>query len=165
MTFIREAMRNSRIEGSKEYNLHVKHNPHESADGVQARSFELFKRQCVDHLPKRLVRNIKLNVYRWIEVGGRDQFHNRFVFTELGAVKFGTGLDKGREGTSDQLNLLSQDVLKNDLWKKILGTKVGGTFGLLDWDAYQRALKDESNSSLPEYELNGPVFTVVGTGG
>jgi len=50
-------------------------------------------RTCRDQLPRKLPAGTALTVAVWSEKVGGEQFHNRFVLTNVGGVLIGTGLD------------------------------------------------------------------------
>lgn len=54
-------------------------------------------------------KNLKLSFYSWRERPGGEKFHNRYILTEHCGVTIGTGLDKGKKGQSDDINLMSAE--------------------------------------------------------
>jgi hypothetical protein len=44
---------------------------------------------------------------RWEQRDGGDLVHNRYVLTDLGGVSFGVGIEAGRAGETDDLQLLA----------------------------------------------------------
>jgi hypothetical protein len=65
--------------------------------------FEMRARQMAARLPS----SISVEFARWQQRDGGDLIHNRYVLTDLGGVSFGVGIDAGREGETDDLQLLA----------------------------------------------------------
>ncbi|MGD0511421.1 MAG: hypothetical protein ABSA33_06300, partial [Candidatus Micrarchaeaceae archaeon] len=51
-------------------------------------------------------RGMDVTLFQWKEKPNGLRLHNRYVLTDLGGVSFQHGLDEGREGDTDDLNLL-----------------------------------------------------------
>ena len=92
MAFINEALQRDRANKPKAFHLHVKRDPNPSASSVPARPYEQYRDECRDFLPKRypnfqsLGTGVEAHIFRWLEretTGHGDQFHNRYVFTEV----------------------------------------------------------------------------------
>ncbi len=71
---------------------------------------DYFRRECLKRLPSIIPDGIEVRVIRWNELQGGEQFHNRFILTDLGGVAFRTGLDEGGEGETDEVSILPYDV-------------------------------------------------------
>lgn len=76
-----------------------------------ARVATLLKTDCETQLPKCIPGGFRLTLHLWKELAKGHQFHNRFVLTNLGGVKFGHGLDEGDPDRDehDDLSRLSDD--------------------------------------------------------
>lgn len=58
---------------------------------------------------KRLPAPLCLEFVRWRQRPGGERLHNRYVLSDLGGVSVPAGLDKGRQGETDDLSLLSRE--------------------------------------------------------
>ena len=56
----------------------------------------------------RLPTTINVEFVRWRKRDGGDDLHNRYVLTDVGGVQFGTGLDDGRSGETDDVTLMAR---------------------------------------------------------
>ena len=65
--------------------------------------FEASARQMAARLPS----SISVEFARWEQRDGGDLIHNRYVLTDLGGVSFGVGIDAGRDGETDDVQLLA----------------------------------------------------------
>lgn len=67
-----------------------------------------FDRDCRTHLPSIIPMGFKVRLIRW----DQTHLHNRFILTESGGLKFGTGLDDQNGGnvSHDFVDLLEQDL-------------------------------------------------------
>lgn len=57
---------------------------------------------CKARLPRKLPAGTAVTVVVWSEKDGGEQFHNRYVLTNVGGVLLGTGLDAARVGRAAQ---------------------------------------------------------------
>jgi hypothetical protein len=73
-------------------------------------STQLFHDRCRQSLPQLIPTGMSVHIYRWKEIDGGDEFHNRYVLTDIGGVKFNTGLDEGDPGQTDDVSLLKPDA-------------------------------------------------------
>ena len=71
-------------------------------------SWEDFRKECKDHLPDVVPTGVTITVYRW--KNSIERLHNRYILTDIGGVLFGTGLDEGRPGTTDDVARLNRNV-------------------------------------------------------
>lgn len=78
-----------------------------------------FNAEAVPLAPK-LASGFSVEFARWRKWSGGEQIHNRYVLTDVGGVSFGTGLDSGHHGATDDLNVLTRDqyVLRWDQYAK-----------------------------------------------
>jgi hypothetical protein len=65
--------------------------------------FETSAKQMAARLPS----SITVEFARWEQRDGGDLIHNRYVLTDLGGVSFGVGVDAGKVGETDDLQLLA----------------------------------------------------------
>lgn len=87
--------------GGKKIEIHTTCDP-------EKRPFDFFKEKCrkkLKHLPKGITITFKV----WKQREGGEKLHNRYVLTDIGGVSFGTGLDHGKEGETDDITLLNRD--------------------------------------------------------
>ncbi len=67
-----------------------------------------FAQQSLEQgLSRRLPVGREMTVFLWQEQDRGEKLHNRYVLTEVGGVAFGTGLDQGQGGQTDDLHPLS----------------------------------------------------------
>lgn len=67
-----------------------------------------FARECETRLPELIPSAMVLSIRRWKERVPGENFHNRYILTDIGGIAFGHGLDEGRDGQSDDLHLLDE---------------------------------------------------------
>lgn len=84
---------------------------HCHADRIPPLSLSEFERE-VKQMEHHLPSSIEVEFVRWRERSGRDKLHNRYILTNLGGVSFGTGLDSGKPGQTDDIYLLSYDTYR-----------------------------------------------------
>jgi hypothetical protein len=58
---------------------------------------------------------------RWRQRNNGEKLHDRFVLTNLGAVEFSVGLDKGNPGESTRVHLLNSELYRS-CWKNYVAT-------------------------------------------
>ncbi len=83
----------TRIESHTSIERFFDRNDEPTADEI-ARVAGLLKADCERMLPTCVPTGFQLTVHLWKERVHGQQFHNRFVLTNLGGVKFGHGLDE-----------------------------------------------------------------------
>ena len=81
-----------------------------TADHDSAPSWAAFQKECQDKLPAVIPKGLTLAVHRWKEREGGEKLHNRYILTDIGGVSFGTGLDEGDPGMTDDVSRLSADT-------------------------------------------------------
>lgn len=81
---------------------------HTTCDPEKRPSFACFKEEC-RKMPKDLPKGITITFKVWKQREGGEKLHNRYVLTDIGGVSFGTGLDQGKEGETDDITLLNRD--------------------------------------------------------
>jgi len=69
---------------------------------------EFFASECQKCLPQRVPRDLTLVLRRLREREGGEKLHNRYVLTDVGGILFGTGLDEGEPGQTDDLSVLNE---------------------------------------------------------
>lgn len=72
-------------------------------------------------VPQNLPRGTTVTFRSWTERRGGDRFHNRYVITDVGAVQFGDGIERGDAGQYDRLSLLGPDE-RIRLWNQLYGS-------------------------------------------
>ena len=72
-----------------------------------------FRDACRSELPGRVPEGLRVVVQRLQRREGRDQMHNRYVLTDLCGIQFGTGLDTGSAGATDDVTLLSEQQYRH----------------------------------------------------
>lgn len=65
----------------------------------------------------QLPAGVTVAYYQWSERPGGEQFHNRYVLTDLGGVEFASGLDSKGGGATDRVSLLSE-ATRRALWPR-----------------------------------------------
>ena len=76
-------------------------------------------RTCRDQLPRKLPAGTAVTVVVWSEKDGGEQFHNRFVLTDVGGVLIGTGLDaRERRVAHDNFVVLPREQYV-DRWRQL----------------------------------------------
>ena len=70
--------------------------------------WETFRQECKEHLPSAVPPGATLTVHRW--KNKVEKLHNRYILTDIGGVLFGTGLDEGAPGATDDVVRLNRDV-------------------------------------------------------
>ena len=98
--------------------------------------WNFFKKQCERFLPARIPAGLNLIVHRWMNRTSGAKLHNRYILTDIGGVQFGTGLDEGSPGATD-------DVVR------------------LDTDVYRQRMENYTGDS-PAFDLEGKV-SILGT--
>ncbi len=78
------------------------------SDGCSLRFFEQEAAKMASGLPV----GVTVEFVRWSEKRGGEKLHNRYVFTELGGVMFGVGLDAGDIGQTDDVVPLPRAVFE-----------------------------------------------------
>ena len=81
-----------------------------TADRDTAPSWAMFQQECEDKLPAVIPKGLTLTVHRWKERKDGEKLHNRYILTDIGGVSFGTGLDEGDPGMTDDVARLSADT-------------------------------------------------------
>ena len=70
---------------------------------------KFFRGECDAKLHKCVPEGMKVLVRRLKKKQDGEQLHNRYILTDLGGVAFGTGLDEGKEGETDDITLMARD--------------------------------------------------------
>jgi len=66
-------------------------------------------------LPSLIQKDKKLQVVIWKQCPEEDKVHNRYIITDVGGVCFGTGLDEGPDGQTDDVNRMDPGQHKHRL--------------------------------------------------
>ncbi len=70
---------------------------------------EFFKNQCQEQLAKHIPAGLSVRFRRWIQRQGGELLHNRYILTDLGGLTFNHGLDEGKAGQTDDVNLMDRE--------------------------------------------------------
>lgn len=62
-----------------------------------------------------------VRMHTWLERDGGARFHNRYLLTEIGGVKFGDGIEEGDPGHEDHLSILDE-TSRAGLWAQYVDT-------------------------------------------
>ena len=57
---------------------------------------KFFSEETHEHLPRLIPEGMKVRLARWAVRDPNDRFHNRFILTDRGGLKFGDGVDEGK---------------------------------------------------------------------
>jgi len=79
-----------------------------------------FFSECERQFPKIVPTGYTLRILRWEEKQGGDGFHNRYILTERGGIRFTWGLDAGSPAQTDDLSLCQPEVYKMR-WNQFFG--------------------------------------------
>ncbi len=82
---------------------------HTSDKFKDTKTDKFFQRKCDAKLHKCVPKGMKVLVRRLKKKQDGEQLHNRYILTDLGGVAFGTGLDEGKEGETDDITLMARD--------------------------------------------------------
>ena len=72
-------------------------------------SEEYFFAECKKYLPDLIPAGFQVRIGFWSQRDVGEEIHNRYILTDRGGVKFGNSLREGDTGTTDDINLLSDD--------------------------------------------------------
>lgn len=73
-------------------------------------------------LPNALPPGASVTLHCWKERLGGERFHNRYVVTDVGGVKFGDSIELGLMGEHDHLSILDESS-RADVWSWYVGAK------------------------------------------
>lgn len=71
-------------------------------------SEDFFRDQCTVKFCRSIPKGMRVLVRRLSEKPDGEKLHNRYILTNLGGVTFGTGLDEGEEGQSDDISMMDR---------------------------------------------------------
>jgi hypothetical protein len=106
--FLQEAVRYPAFSEKQRVEIQVSSEHNTACPAVE------FCSECQRKLPQIIPKGLSVKFKRWKQRQGGEKIHNRYILTNLGGVSFGIGLDAGKEGETDDLNLLSHD----QYWKR-----------------------------------------------
>lgn len=69
-----------------------------------------FRSDCEKALPMCIPNGWGLTICRWERKAGGEGLHARYLLTDRGGISFDFGLDRGRDGETTDVHLLSQSV-------------------------------------------------------
>ena len=111
---------------------------HTSDKVTDSETKKLFRGECDTKLHQCVPKGMKVLVRRLKKKQDGEQLHNRYILTDLGGVAFGSGLDEGKEGATDDIMLMDRDQYQ------------------LRWSQY-------GGNPPAEFEQEGDPIEVVGT--
>ncbi len=127
LAFIKAALNNSSRIPRLEYHLKIDEDIKGDIDQIKNGSFKLddkkwykkFSENCQIYMEKILPKTLEISLYLWCEIEpSNDWFHDRYVLTEKGGVRF-EGLNQGtNEGQKTNVFRLSQELWK-DRWNSL----------------------------------------------
>ena len=82
-----------------------------------ASKIRILQAELTKTLPRKLPTNIQVQFFVWREREGGDRYHRRYVLTERGGISVEGGLDRGTEGQTTDVSLLSENVFVQR-WKE-----------------------------------------------
>lgn len=126
LEFIARAVGGSRSQSGPVLEIHAANPNDKSAEFIQ---------EGLQRFAAKLPVNVAVTFTQWSERPGGDQFHNRYVLTDVGGVEFGTGLDHKPGQATDRVSLLSEATRKH-LWARFDATSTAYVM-----DGPTRALK------------------------
>lgn len=112
LEFITRATSATRSQSGPTFEIHAA-NPNDKSSQFIEDGLQLFA--------ARLPVGVSVTFTQWSERPGGDQFHNRYVLTDVGGVEFGTGLDQKPGQATDRVSLLS-DATRKELWARFDAT-------------------------------------------
>ena len=124
--FIARATSNPRSQRAPLLEIHAA-NPNERSSALVEEALRQFS--------ARLPADVSVTFTQWGERPGGDQFHNRYVLTDVGGVEFGTGLDQKPGQATDRVSLLWEAT------RKLLWARFDATSTAYVMDGPTRALK------------------------
>lgn len=69
---------------------------------------EFFKRSCENQLSRCIPAGMRVTLRRWTPRPGGEDLHNRYILTDLGGLIFSHGLDEGKPGETDDVNIMDR---------------------------------------------------------
>jgi hypothetical protein len=69
---------------------------------------EFFKRECENQLSRCIPAGMRVTFRRWTKRLGGEDLHNRYILTDLGGLIFSHGLDEGKPGETDDVNVMDR---------------------------------------------------------
>lgn len=86
---------------------------HASRDVEKAPSAEHFKEECTEYMPGIIPLGLQVKFFRWSQIPGDAELHNRYVLTDLGGVKVDPGFDeRGSRGATTEFILLREELYR-----------------------------------------------------
>lgn len=79
---------------------------HTAADNTGTEEF--FRGECDTKLRRCVPKGTQVLVRRLKQKQDGEKLHNRYILTDLGGITFGTGLDTGNEGETDDITLMDR---------------------------------------------------------
>jgi hypothetical protein len=73
---------------------------------------QYFFEECQKYMPALIPVGMQVTIGLWRQRVDSEEIHNRYILTDRGGVKFGNSLREGDTGTTDDINLLSDEQHK-----------------------------------------------------
>jgi hypothetical protein len=73
---------------------------------------QFFLDECQQRLPPLIPAATRVRFVKLVERDGGEKLHNRYVLSEKGGISFGIGLDEGKQGQTDDAQLLDEPLLQ-----------------------------------------------------
>jgi len=67
-----------------------------------------FRSECDKHLAIIIPQGLSLRIVRWRERDGGEKLHGRYILTDVGGVSFQIGLDEGKTGETEDIDLMDR---------------------------------------------------------
>lgn len=74
-----------------------------------------FENECRRLLSPLVPREILIKLYRWRDKPNGDKLHNRYILSDLGGIRFGSGLCEGCPEQTDEVELLEETIVRQRL--------------------------------------------------
>ena len=84
-----------------------------------------FRRECETKLPQCIPEGMHVRFRRLRQRTYGEKFHNRYILTDLAGISFGTGLDEGAEGETDEVILMGRELYEKR-WSQYSGDPPAG---------------------------------------
>ena len=97
--------------------LHASVNDKDKSSVNDKDKWEEFLQECEEKLPHLIPKDFTLTVHLWKNREKDQNFHNRYILTDIGGVQFGTGLDqRATKDTKDQDIITRLSSLDSHIW-------------------------------------------------
>jgi len=76
-----------------------------------------FEDNCLEHIPKLLLKDRMITFVRWRKLEKRDMLHPRYILTDKGGIRIEVGLDEGNDGRTTDISILDVSLYEKR-WKE-----------------------------------------------